>query len=81
MLRVGRFPGRAARNCAGRLYSMAAAPGHVKCRNKDYQGKVARTPVPDEKVSWSVEWPDYKPVDYTAPSVAKGPVWADPDFR
>lgn len=60
---------------------MAVAPGNLKCRNQEYQGKVARAPVPDGKVSWAVSWPDYKPVDYTAPHVLKGPVWADPDFR
>jgi hypothetical protein len=47
---------------------------------KMYQGNVARAPIPDNKVSWTVEWPDYKPVDYTSPRVLKGPVWADPDF-
>ncbi len=56
--------------------------GNLKCRNMDYLGgKAARFPVPDEKIPWSVNWPEYKPVDYTAPSVQKGPVWADPDFR
>lgn len=60
------------------LFNMA---GNLKCRNQDYQGNVARAPVPDDKVSWAVSWPDYKPVDYTAPSVLRGPVWADPDFR
>lgn len=60
---------------------MAIAPGNLKCRNREYLGGVARTPVPDDKVAWTVSWPDYKPADYTAPSVLKGPVWADPDFR
>lgn len=58
-----------------------AAAGNLKCRNAKYQGKVDRFPVPDEKLSWSVEWPDYKPVDYTAEAVLRGPVWADPDVR
>ncbi len=47
----------------------------------EYQGGVKRFPVPDDKLDWSVEWPEYAPVDYTAPSVAKGPVWADPEIR
>jgi ADP-ribose pyrophosphatase len=59
--------------------SMAAIK-NLKCRNREYQGNVARAPVPDDKVSWTVEWPDYKPVDYTSPHVLKGPLWADPDF-
>ena len=60
---------------------MAARQVNVKCRNAKYQGKVDRFPVPDDKVSWTVKWPEYKPVDYTAESVLKGPVWADPDIR
>ena len=47
----------------------------------DYPGGVKRFHVPDDKVSWSMDWPEYKPVDYTAPPVLAGPVWADPDFR
>jgi len=62
---------------AGDTVKMAA---HAKCRGK-YPGDVERFAVPDDKVSWSVEWPEYKPVDYTAPVVEKGPVWADVDFR
>ena len=53
---------------------------HIKCRGK-YAGGVERFPVPDDKVGWSVDWPEYKPVDYTAPVVEKMPVWADKDFR
>ena len=60
---------------------MAGAGIHIKARQLDYQGGVQRFPVPDDKVSWSVDWPEYQPVDYTAPVVLKGPVWADPDFR
>lgn len=56
------------------------AARNVKCRNAEYRGGVARFPVPDEKVSWSVDWPEYKPVDYTAPSVLTAS-WADPDHR
>ena len=51
------------------------------CRLHDYQDGVKRFPVPEDKVLWSVEWPEYKPVDHTSPHVLKGPVWADPDFR
>ena len=58
-----------------------AASVHFKCRNAQYAGGVERLPVPDDRVSWSVDWPEYKPVDYTAPSVEKGPVWADPEIR
>ena len=53
---------------------------HSKCRGK-YAGGVKRFPVPDDKVSWSVDWPEYKPVDYTAPVVERMPIWADIDYR
>lgn len=54
----------------------------MKARSSPYPGSnVTRFPVPDDKVAWSVEWNDYDPVDYTAPSVKAGPVWADPDVR
>ena len=52
-----------------------------KCRLQEYQGGFKRSPVPEDKVSWHVEWPDYIPVEYTAPIVLSMPVWADPDFR
>ncbi len=54
----------------------------IKCsRNAEYRGGIARFPVPDDKVSWTVEWPEYKPVEYTAKSVLEAPSWADPDHR
>ena len=59
-------------------------PTHSKARGPVYPGRSAddpaRTPVPDDKVSWSVDWSDYKPIQYTAAAVLKGPVWADPDL-
>ena len=60
---------------------MAGVWLHTKARQLEYQGGVQRSPVPDDKVSWSADWPEYHPVDYTAPVVLRGPVWADPDFR
>ena len=30
---------------------------------------MARLPVPEDKVSWSVEWAEYAPQDFTAPFV------------
>ena len=53
---------------------------HTKCRGK-YAGGVERFPVPNDKVCWSVDWLEYKPVDYTAPVVERMPIWADTDFR
>jgi len=43
-----------------------------------YTGNLStRTPVPDDKICWSYTYPSYKPVEFTAPSVLKQPVWAD----
>ena len=55
---------------------------HLKALGPDYTGTNLKKISFDKKfISWSVDYPDYKPVDYTAPSVEKGPVWADPDIR
>uniref|UniRef100_V9L179 ADP-ribose pyrophosphatase, mitochondrial n=1 Tax=Callorhinchus milii TaxID=7868 RepID=V9L179_CALMI len=55
---------------------------HVNARSKFYPGSdIQRFPVPDEKVDWTVPWADYKPVNYTAPSLLKQPLWADPQYR
>ena len=56
---------------------------HSKARCEVYPRtkEVKRFPVPDDKVPWDTEFPEYAPVDYTAPGVEKGPVWADVDFR
>uniref|UniRef100_A0A674BZJ5 Nudix (nucleoside diphosphate linked moiety X)-type motif 9 n=1 Tax=Salmo trutta TaxID=8032 RepID=A0A674BZJ5_SALTR len=37
-------------------------------------------PVPDDKVDWKTDWPQYSPVSYTATSVLIKPVWADQDI-
>lgn len=59
----------------------ASAAHHVKSRCAQYPGsKIRRFPVPDDKVDWSQNWPNYDPVDYTDLIVAKKPVWADPDI-
>jgi len=55
---------------------------HTKCRGEVYKygnNEVARLPVPEDKVSWSVEWAEYAPQDFTAPFV-QGKEWADPDL-
>ncbi|KAG3264502.1 hypothetical protein H1C71_000786 [Ictidomys tridecemlineatus] len=52
---------------------------HKKSRTSPYPGSnVERSKVPDEKVSWLVEWPEYSPVEYTAGAVLALPAWADP---
>jgi len=68
--------------CSGvkRFLDMAAKT-HFKARISQYMGGPQRFPVPDDNVSWSEVWSDYRPVDYTSQVVLNKPVWADPDFR
>lgn len=49
---------------------------HQKARGV-YRGGIERCPVPDDKVPWDTEFPEYSPVNHTAESVLKKPVWAD----
>uniref|UniRef100_A0A3B4AVP1 ADP-ribose pyrophosphatase, mitochondrial n=1 Tax=Periophthalmus magnuspinnatus TaxID=409849 RepID=A0A3B4AVP1_9GOBI len=54
---------------------------HVKSRCPQYPGsQVKRCPVPDDKVEWSQNWPEYSPVSHTDPAVTKKPKWADPEI-
>ncbi|KAL1243106.1 ADP-ribose pyrophosphatase [Trichinella spiralis] len=62
------------RNCMGKVYL------HFKCRNSVYpRSNIQRFHVPDDHVKWSVFFDDYRPVEYTAASVAHAP-WADPEI-
>ncbi|KRY61559.1 ADP-ribose pyrophosphatase, mitochondrial [Trichinella britovi] len=47
--------------------------------NRNCMGKIQRFPVPDDHVKWSVFFDDYRPVEYTAATVAHAP-WADPEI-
>lgn len=50
---------------------------HYKCRSPIYpRSNVERFPVPDEKVPWSSEFKEYKPSNYTSPTI-EGKPWAD----
>ncbi len=53
---------------------------HTKAR-QDYQGGIKRFPVPNDKVPWSVDYPGYQPVDYSAPVLYEKRPWADPDIK
>lgn len=66
--------------CTLNSVSMSSAT-HIKARCSVYPGSdTHRFHVPDDKVSWATLWPEYSPVNYTAPSVLKSPDWADPDI-
>ncbi|KAK2583048.1 hypothetical protein KPH14_009086 [Odynerus spinipes] len=54
---------------------------HKKCRQGFYpHTNIKRFEVPENKVSWNVEYPEYKPNKYTAPSIKDKP-WADPEIE
>jgi ADP-ribose pyrophosphatase len=51
---------------------------HHKCRNTFYSTtQIERIRVPDDKVSFDIDFPAYKPVNYKAPELKKAS-WADP---
>uniref|UniRef100_A0AC34PX75 Nudix hydrolase domain-containing protein n=1 Tax=Panagrolaimus sp. JU765 TaxID=591449 RepID=A0AC34PX75_9BILA len=62
---------------------------HTKCRNIKIpylRSQIYRIEVPEEKVPWEVEWPEYNPPDYTSDSLKdytsdslKGKPYADPE--
>ncbi|KAL4223989.1 ADP catabolic process [Mactra antiquata] len=62
------------------IYSTAIMSVHVKARCKIYPRTkdVERFKVPDDKVPWDVDFPEYSPIDFTSETVKKQPVWADP---
>ena len=64
------------------LRRVMASRSVMLCTNAhpNYLGGVTRFPVPDDRVSWSVEWKEYRPTQYTAHKVLAGPKWADPDI-
>lgn len=53
---------------------------HFKCRGGTYpRSTVDRFPVPDDKVNWTTEYAEYKPANFTSPSL-NGKPWADPEI-
>lgn len=56
---------------------------HVNCLSKTFcrDENQARFNVPQNKIQWSIPFPEYDPDDYTMPHILKGPVWADPNIR
>ena len=54
---------------------------HLKCRNCVYpRSNVERQNVPDDKVPWSVPYPEYSPPNHTDKSII-GKDWADIDLE
>lgn len=50
---------------------------HVACRNGIYAKAVQRAPVPEEFISWEINFVDYAPVFFESPGL-EGKPWADP---
>lgn len=63
------------------LLSWVSGCLHVKALTpySSSEGVVQRTPVPQDKISWTVPWPEYNPVKFTDKHV-HGKEWADPDI-
>lgn len=60
--------------------ALAMIATHIKCRGGLYpRSNVERFLVPDEKVSWSVDYKNYKPANHTAATI-HGKPWADPEI-
>ncbi|KAK3884163.1 hypothetical protein Pcinc_011563 [Petrolisthes cinctipes] len=63
------------------LSTLSSGKIHVNCRGKYYprtDSKIERVQVPDDKVDWSVPFPDYTPTSYTSPHILAAPPYADP---
>ncbi|XP_013393750.1 ADP-ribose pyrophosphatase, mitochondrial [Lingula anatina] len=66
-------------NSTTTMTSVPKPNSHYKCRNCQYpRGGPQRYAVPDDKVSWKTNYPEYAPPEFTSESVSSGPVWADP---
>lgn len=60
--------------------TLAMITTHFKCRGGTYpRSSIERFPVPDDKVSWLVEYNEYKPASHTSPAI-HGKPWADPEI-
>ena len=64
------------------IKKMKGGSVHTKARCPEYPRKAGlkRFPVPDEKVSWDIPFPEYNPVAFTTDTVLGGPYYADPDI-
>nr|XP_050853132.1 ADP-ribose pyrophosphatase, mitochondrial isoform X3 [Vespula vulgaris] len=62
------------------MYGRCIKMIHQKCRLGFYpHSKIKRFEVQESKVSWNIEYPEYEPIKYTAPSIQNKP-WADPEI-
>ncbi|CAF1295785.1 unnamed protein product [Adineta ricciae] len=52
---------------------------HTKCRSLTYDSEAQRSQVSDDKVPWDVDYPDYKPVEYTTSKILRNPKADSPD--
>eukprot|EP00965_Chrysotila_dentata_P116190 3840988-Pleurochrysis_carterae.AAC.1 len=69
------------------LSLVPATPPHVDSRSQANPEYPARSHVPDAKVRWDVDWPEYQPVPFTHADVRSnardldtGHKWADPEL-
>lgn len=70
------FPGRSCQ-----MNTRCTRMLHQKCTQGLYPASnIKRFAVTEEKIPWTVEYLEYKPVAYTA-AVLQGKPWADPDIN
>ena len=63
------------------MFGRVANMIHHKCTRGIYpSSNVNRFEVPENKVPWSVEFPEYQPNEYNSP-VLKDKPWADPEIN
>lgn len=54
---------------------------HNKCRNSVYPSSdIKRFVVPDDKITWNIEFPNYSPIEYNS-KVLQGKLWSDSDIN
>lgn len=53
-------------------------PGEQFTYSKEGDAEIIRPAVPDDKLHWKEDYPEYAPVEYTSSSVLNNPSWADP---
>lgn len=50
---------------------------HINSRSKLYDNQIERFPVPDDKIAWEMNFPEYKPIEFTTEKI-KNNKKADP---
>ncbi len=70
------------RSSIHREYVAPLPKTHEKCRDGQYprSSNIQRFDVPEHLISWTTNYPEYEPPEFTSGKVLEGPEWADPDI-